>query len=322
MPPPTKPRLELLKQLIPPLSPKFHKGQAGRIAVVGGSEDYTGAPFYSGMSAMRLGADLCHIFCEPGAATPIKSYSPDLIVHPYMRKTEKNPDMTSSEIIERISSQFHRLHVIVVGPGLSRDDKMIECATELITKAKESRMPIVIDADGLFLVQSNPNVIKNYRNAVLTPNPNELKRLCETMGIRFDAEHKDTMAERLAQAFGGVTVLQKGPTDLISNGQKVFQVDDDGGLKRCGGQGDILTGLIATFLAWGEAYKNKLWDHPNEISSEDIPMMASYASAKLMRECSRAAFQKHERATQTSDMLSEIGSAFRRIYGSSVDNKL
>ncbi|CAG8851110.1 33838_t:CDS:2, partial [Racocetra persica] len=74
------------------------------------------------------GADMAHVVCQPTAAISIKNYSPDLMVHPYMRKSEKTPDLTPKEIIDNVTSLFKRLHVLVVGPGLSRDKMMLECA--------------------------------------------------------------------------------------------------------------------------------------------------------------------------------------------------
>ena len=65
---------------IPPLLNIAHKGSMGRIGVVGGSMDYTGAPFYSAMSALKFGADLSWVFCSQSSAIPIKSYSPELMV--------------------------------------------------------------------------------------------------------------------------------------------------------------------------------------------------------------------------------------------------
>jgi ATP-dependent NAD(P)H-hydrate dehydratase len=70
-----------LSLLIPPLSPSAHKGQAGRIGVVGGSADYTGAPFFAAYAAMRLGADLAYNVCTPDAGAVIKTYAPDCIVN-------------------------------------------------------------------------------------------------------------------------------------------------------------------------------------------------------------------------------------------------
>lgn len=76
--------IQAFKKVIPPLLFDAHKGEAGRIGVVGGSEEYTGAPIFASMAAFRTGADLVHVFCTSSAAIPIKSFSPDLIVHPIL----------------------------------------------------------------------------------------------------------------------------------------------------------------------------------------------------------------------------------------------
>jgi ATP-dependent NAD(P)H-hydrate dehydratase len=76
--------LQIFRKVVPPLLFDTHKGQAGRIGVIGGCEEYTGAPIFAGMSAFRTGADLVHVFCTTNAAIPIKIASPDLIVHPIL----------------------------------------------------------------------------------------------------------------------------------------------------------------------------------------------------------------------------------------------
>ena len=82
------PQLQTLRNLVPPLVASRYKGQAGKVGVLGGCSDYTGAPFYAAISALKLGADLSHVFCEERAAAPIKSYSPELIVHGVLREGE------------------------------------------------------------------------------------------------------------------------------------------------------------------------------------------------------------------------------------------
>ncbi|CAG8445577.1 14405_t:CDS:2, partial [Dentiscutata heterogama] len=244
------------------------------------------SPYFSAFSALKLGADMAHIVCQPTAAISIK-----------------NPDLTSEEIIDNVTSLFKRTHVLVIGPGLSRDKMMLECAKGIILKAKEEHIPMVIDADGLFLIQNDPDIIKDYSEAILTPNR-----------IEYEDDHKGELIQKLSRVFGGVTIVQKGENDLISNGNSVFLVDNKGGLKRCGGQGDILTGLISTFISWGVAYKKNIWAHDNSISPTDIPMLASFAGCTLMRECSWAAFTKLGRSVQTSDMIPEIGPSFQRLF--------
>ncbi|KAI7900938.1 Ribokinase-like protein [Cokeromyces recurvatus] len=306
------PDLSKVRQIVPPLSSKLHKGQAGRVGVVGGSEEYTGAPYFSGIASMKVGVDLCHIFCEPGAGTVIKSYSPDLIVHPYLRtKEKKETDLTVDKIVERVTSVFSRVHVLVVGPGLSRDEVMQDTAKELIKKAREQDMAIVIDADGLYLVQQYPETVKGYKKAVLTPNVVEFKRLCEKMNVQMkDEKEKEEIAKELSQALGGVTVVQKGTVDYITNGDEVLKCDIDGGLKRMGGQGDILSGAIAAFLAWGKAYENNVWEHSNEVETKDIALYATYGACHITRTSSRLAFQKYGRSVLTSHMLEEIGASY------------
>ncbi|KAI7859536.1 H-hydrate dehydratase [Circinella umbellata] len=308
------PDISKVRQIIPPLSPEMHKGQAGRVGVVGGSEDYTGAPYFSAISAMKLGADLCHVFCEPGAGTVIKSYSPELIVHPYMRTSDKS-DNSIDDIVSRITSTFTRLHVLVVGPGLSRDSLMQESAKKIMLKAREQNMAIVVDADGLFLVQNHPETVKDYSKAVLTPNVMEFKRLCEKMNINIEEHDQDTLATQLSNALGGVTIVQKGKIDLISNGREVFRCETEGGLRRVGGQGDILSGTLGTFLAWGKLYEEGVWKHENKIDSKDIAMLAAWGACSITRDSSKRAFKKYGRAMLTSHMLDEVGASYEKLAG-------
>lgn len=135
-----------VRKMIPPLLDRFHKGQAGKIGIIGGSESYTGAPYYSCMSCMLFGADLGHIICEPGAGSVIKTYSPNLIVHPIMRLSSCKLEGVIDDIVANISRLLEHLHVLVVGPGLGRDPLMLETATAVILKARSRNMPIVIDA--------------------------------------------------------------------------------------------------------------------------------------------------------------------------------
>ncbi|KAG0372056.1 hypothetical protein BGX24_000800 [Mortierella sp. AD032] len=310
------------RALVPPLSANLHKGQGGRVGVLGGSSDYTGAPYFSAMAALRLGADLCHIICDEDAATAIKSYSPDLIVHPHIKiraanaaQDKKASNAIWTQTFDEINSLLKRVHVLVVGPGLSRDKGMLLAAKHAIESAKDQDMPIVIDADGLFLIQNEPAIIQGYKKAVLTPNLVEFSRLCDAMKVDTDDEEAELSAvQRLSQALGGVIVIQKGKADVISDGQKVHCIDSEGGLKRSGGQGDILTGVLATSLAWGLAYEKDVWQHTHVVPQENIALTACFGACLITRECSRLAFEKHRRALQSSDVLAEIGPFFHLFY--------
>ncbi|KAK9234275.1 Ribokinase-like protein [Lipomyces kononenkoae] len=318
-----------IKKFVPPLLEKFHKGQAGRIAVVGGSEDYTGAPYFAALAATLLGADMAHIICERHAAQVIKTYSPNMMVHPYMRDsnsivpastTTKSIDkLLNDEVLAPIYSMLSRLHVIVVGPGLGRDKLMLEIATKVIERAKELGLHIVIDADGLFLVQQTPDVIRGYTKAVLTPNIVEFQRLCKALGVEVpegfpeDPETAKKTCHELAKAFGGPVVLAKGRVDYISDGKFEFVCDMPGGKKRVGGQGDTLSGTLSTFLAWKHAYQSRIWDHDVSLDESSLMMLSAYGAAAITRYCSRAAFGKYGRAMLASNLSEMIGDAYNAL---------
>ncbi|KAL3418762.1 YjeF domain containing protein [Phlyctema vagabunda] len=304
-----------VRKMVPPMLEKFHKGQMGRIAVIGGSEDYTGAPYFSAMASARLGADMSHVICEPQAAQVIKTYSPNLMVHPLMRQsTHARDSETAASIAAAVIEMLPRLHVLVIGPGLGRDALMQETCARVIAAAREQHMPIVLDADGLSLAQTRPELVQGYTECMLTPNVVEFGRLCKSKGIDPAGLGEGKAAAKLSEAFGGLTVIQKGARDFISNGDKIFVSDLEGGLKRSGGQGDTLTGSLGTFLCWRKAYMDKLWDHDGDLDPSELLALAAFGGSSITRECSRLAYAKRGRSLQASDLTEEVSTAFTNLF--------
>lgn len=313
----TKEILMKVRKMVPPMLESFHKGQMGRVAVIGGSEDYTGAPYFSAMASARLGADLSHVICTPNAATVIKSYSPNLMVHPLMRTAKSaEPNETASHIASTINDMLPRLHVLVIGPGLGRDPLMQETCALVIKAAREQGIPFVLDADGLLIAINKPGLVDGYKECILTPNVVEFARLCKAKGIEASNEKGDDGegSKKLSNAFGGVTIVQKGGKDYISNGDKIFISDLKGGLKRSGGQGDTLTGSLATFLGWRKAYMDKLWETEGGFDGDELLALAAFGGSSLTRECSRLAFAKKGRSLQASDLTEEISDAYNNLF--------
>ncbi|KAL2270257.1 hypothetical protein VTJ83DRAFT_2441 [Remersonia thermophila] len=328
MSPATRDLLARVRMMIPPMLEKFHKGQLGRVGVIGGSEDYTGAPYFSAMASARLGCDMSHVICTPTAATVIKSYSPNLMVHPLMRQSpspstatsSSSPDTDPQQIASRITPLLDRLHVLVVGPGLGRDPLMQDTCALVVAAARARGLPLVVDADALLLVQRDPGLVRGYDLAVLTPNVVEFGRLEKALGLDADPakegdEGETGRVERLAEKLGGVTVVQKGARDHLSDGKVTATVDLEGGRKRSGGQGDTLTGSIATFLAWRKAYLDGLWEHGGTLEKEELVRLAAVGGSAITRECSRLAFAKRGRSLQASDLTDEVHTAFLNLFG-------
>ncbi|XP_041940601.1 ATP-dependent (S)-NAD(P)H-hydrate dehydratase isoform X1 [Alosa sapidissima] len=294
--------LQLVKKIIPPLTSKKHKGQDGRIGIIGGCQEYTGAPYFAAISALKVGADLSHVFCTRDAATVIKSYSPELIVHPVL---------DSPNAVEEIEKWLPRLHTLVVGPGLGREELLLKTAKDVIEKSKARDIPIVIDADGLWLVAKQPSVIQGYQKGILTPNYMEFSRLYEAMHQEpLDSTDHYRNAQQLSIAMGNLTVVLKGEEDLITDGSMVLTCSQEGSGRRCGGQGDLLSGSLGAFAHW--AYSTST----DATKSVNPSLVAAFGAASLTRQCNRQAFHKHGRSTTTTDMIQEISTAFKKLFES------
>uniref|UniRef100_A0A4W4GK05 ATP-dependent (S)-NAD(P)H-hydrate dehydratase n=1 Tax=Electrophorus electricus TaxID=8005 RepID=A0A4W4GK05_ELEEL len=294
--------LPLVKNTIPPLTSKKHKGQDGRIGVIGGCQEYTGAPYFAAISALKVGADLSHVFCTKDAASVIKSYSPELIVHPVL---------DSPNAVEEMEKWLPRLHSLVVGPGLGREDVLLKNAKAIIEKSKSRGIPVVIDADGLWLVAKEPSVIQGYQKGILTPNVMEFRRLYEAMHHEsLDSNDPRGCAQQLSIAMGNVTLLLKGEEDIITDGNMVLTCNQEGSGRRCGGQGDLLSGALGIFSHWAFSSSAEATKGMNPA------LLAAFGAASLTRQCNRQAFHKHGRSTITSDMIQEICIAFKKLFES------
>ncbi|KAL8746429.1 MAG: hypothetical protein Q9190_001566 [Brigantiaea leucoxantha] len=315
MSPTTKELLKKVRYMVPPMLERFHKGMLGRVAVIGGSENYTGAPYFSAMASARLGADLSHVICTPPAANVIKTYSPNLMVHPIMQETPC-PTPASSLAIP-ITAMLSNLHSLVIGPGLGRDDLMQATVAEVIQSAREKNLPLVLDADALWLIQKQPDLIRGYKECILTPNVVEFGRLAKAVGVDTGGDTGREGCKALANALGGVMVVRKGPVDWISNGSDEWTAvgDAEGGRKRSGGQGDTLTGSIGTLLAWRGIYLQGAWDTEGKMGREETLMLAAFGGSAITRECSRLAFVKRGRSLQASDLTDEVPVAFETLIG-------
>ncbi|OKL56776.1 ATP-dependent (S)-NAD(P)H-hydrate dehydratase [Talaromyces atroroseus] len=349
---PSSTLLARVKTMVPPMLEKFHKGQLGRVAVIGGSADYTGAPYFSAMASARLGCDMV-----------IKAYSPNLMVHPILPSSASVSDPDSnkdpSSLASPILDMLPRLHVLVIGPGLGRDGVTQKVVVEVMREARNRSVPFILDADGLMLVTEKPELVKGYKECILTPNVVEFGRLAKALGVKVQRDEKEEgneekqlsgaseACEKLSQALGGVTIIQKGPKDIISNGVTSIISDIQGGLKRSGGQGDTLTGSLGTLLAWRAAYHDGLWDtgekavpssksdaqtkdevqselenKDQKMSSTTTLLLTAYAGSAITRDCSRRAFESKGRSMQASDLTDEVHEAFLGLIGEPEQSKL
>ncbi|XP_004926990.1 ATP-dependent (S)-NAD(P)H-hydrate dehydratase [Bombyx mori] len=286
---------KLTSNIVPTLNGKS-KGDLGRIGIIGGSVEYTGAPYFSAIAAFKAGADIVYVITTEDAAPVIKIYSPDLIVYPFLNK----------KYASKISSLLPKMDAIVIGPGLGREDETMKLTYDIIESCKVLEKPIVIDADGLYAISKNISIIQDYpkAGAILTPNGRESKKLMESI---------NSNGSNWFNYWGeNVSVLEKGETDKFHSRVPSYNwaSSEGGSERRVGGQGDFLSGSLATFYHWALTSDVCQGEQHGQISQS----LASYAAARLVRTCNSQAFEKYGRSMMASDMIKEIHSAYKKVF--------
>lgn len=99
----------------------------------------------------------------------------------------------------------------------------------------------------------------------------------------------------------------------------MVECDVPGGLKRCGGQGDFLSGTLGTFLAWAQRFQERAEEGESlpSLPAERLPLLAAYGASAVTRTASKAAFERHGRSMLAHDLLPEIGPAYESLFPSS-----
>ncbi|MBN2155417.1 MAG: NAD(P)H-hydrate dehydratase [Candidatus Lokiarchaeota archaeon] len=220
----------------------IHKGQFGRVLIIGGSNQYSGAPALSAMAALQMGMDLVYVYAPKSVSDVIRSYSPNLIV-----KSGFENNICKQDIPE-IKKFLIQADCVVIGPGLGTDPKTEEVFPEILLSIKESDKPVVIDADALKLLKSHKPLLKTIR-AVLTPHLHEFFELTgKKLPLQTHFLKNIHLLEKTINSFGGV-FLVKGRYDYISNGKQT-RINRTGTPEMAvGGTGDILTGIVASLIA-------------------------------------------------------------------------
>ena len=223
--------------LLPRRRKDAHKGDAGRVLVVGGGP-YTGAPAFASMAAMRSGVDLAFVLTPESAATPVSIYSPNIIVRAL------DGEILCQEHVSTVLEMSNQCDVVAIGPGLGSDDETLEAAAEIVKGCKK---PLVIDADAITACGRRLRVLRG-KAGVITPHAGEFKKL---VGRTLPGEDLDKRSKMVREAAAklGMTILLKGPTDIISDGDyiKLNRVHNEA--MTVGGTGDVLMGIVSAMIA-------------------------------------------------------------------------
>ena len=217
---------EQLSHWLKPRRPTSHKGDHGRVVIIGGDHGTAGAIRMTGEAALRAGAGLVRVLTRSENIAPLLTARPELMVH----------ELTMDSLTESLEWA----DVVVIGPGLGQQ----EWGKKALQKVENFRKPMLWDADALNLLAINPD---KRHNRVITPHPGEAARLlgCSVAEIESDRLH---CAKRLVQRYGGVAVLKGAGTVVAAHPDALGIIDAGNAGMASGGMGDVLSGIIGALL--------------------------------------------------------------------------
>ncbi|WP_297536359.1 NAD(P)H-hydrate dehydratase [Thermococcus sp.] len=215
-----------------------HKGQNGRLLVIGGSSSYYGAPYLASKGASYI-VDLVYLAMPDEPAKRIND--PDLILRSFPGGN------FSTEHLDDLLELAGKVDAVVIGPGIGLAGETKEFVREFVRRCEK---PVVIDADGLKAIAEDLGVLEG-RTFVLTPHAGEFSVL---FGVKPPEEliERAELVKEKAREIGGV-ILLKGSHDVISDGEtwKYNRTGNRG--MTTGGTGDVLAGLVGALLALGNS---------------------------------------------------------------------
>ena len=226
-----------VKKFIPPRKYKSRKGDNGIVLVVGGSYIYHGAPILSSVAALRCGTDLVYTSVPKINVASTRAVSPNLIVIPLV-----DQKLTRGAVNKLLGSLPRNLDSATVGMGLAIQEKnaLVHLAKSLLDR------DVRLSLDASALIPEVLSLLPNT-NSVVTPHAGEFKRLFgETPSLSKNERIK--LVEKMAKKHH-ITILLKGPMDVISNGSSTYLYEKKIPAMTVGGTGDVLSGLVAGMLS-------------------------------------------------------------------------
>jgi len=227
--------------VVKPRQPEAHKGEFGRLLVIGGSEVFSGAPMLVASAALRVGVDLAYIAAPHKTAYAISSMSPDLIT------IKLEGDRLNPRDVATIRPYLEKSTAVAMGPGLGLHKETKEAVKEIVKVVEEVKVPLLLDADGLKAFAQFKHGVTSPM--VFTPHAGEYQILTGKEPPK-ELNEKAAEVQKTAEELGAV-ILLKGRVDVISDGKRLkLNFTGNPGMT-VGGTGDVLSGIVAAFMAQG-----------------------------------------------------------------------
>jgi len=228
---------------LPPRKPDSHKGDYGRLLLIGGSQGMAGAIALSGMAALRSGAGLVKLATANSCQATVASFEPSAMT---IGLAADEHGRISEAALPAVIEAAKEAAVVACGPGLGRSDGLAQVVAWLYQNISQ---PLVLDADALTLLAKEESILaKAAGPRILTPHPGEFARLLGRQS--FPPSERESLAREFAREKKLVLVL-KGHRTVVSDGTRTAINHTGNPGMATGGTGDVLTGVITAIVAQG-----------------------------------------------------------------------
>lgn len=229
-----------LLSLLPRRSESSTKFSAGSVLVVGGSPGLSGAVCLVGEAAMRADAGYVTVVVPRSVLPPVELRLLEAVKRP---APESKDGYLTAEALPLVAELEPRAQALALGPGIGRSEETRAFVRRLL---EQTTLPAVVDADALFGLEPG----KWASPLVLTPHAGELSRLLGKDSSWVN-EHRLAAARECADRFAAVTLLKGADTIVVSPSGEAIVCEEGTPALATAGSGDVLTGVIAAFLAKG-----------------------------------------------------------------------
>ncbi len=267
-----------------------HKGDYGHVFIVAGSRGLTGAAALCAEATLRSGAGLATLGIPASLNLMMEKKLTEVITCALSETKEGTLSLKAKKkILDRSSSS----DVVVLGPGLSINPETKKLIRELVVDIKK---PMVLDADALNAISEDITLFKKIkREYVITPHPGEMARLIKKT-TSYIKNNRLSVAKKFSSQYNKAVVVLKGAGTVVAKDNKSYINKTGNPGMATAGSGDVLTGIIAGFLAQG-------------LKIFDASKLAVYIHGLAG---DLAAKEKTEPGLIASDILEEIPEAIKR----------
>ena len=221
----------LLEKVIVERPRHSHKGDYGRLLLLGGTYPYGGAIIMSAIAAVKSGAGLVTVGTDKENISALHSHLPEAMAFSLKDKA-------------LLKEQFEKAEVVLLGPGLREDAFGEELVKRVFDKLRNDQI-LIIDGGALGILAKGHLPFPSSQ-IILTPHQKEWERLS---GIALDHQNTETIARALSSFPQGTILVEKGPATRIwqTGKSEYYQLEVGGPYQATGGMGDTLAGMIAGF---------------------------------------------------------------------------